>query len=132
MMTAIADDAVPVFVVVWVALGLASFLFFQFNRNTALKRTVFPIFIIVIGIIFGGFVYFIMGRLHPQILYLAIPAIILISFLNIRTTRFCDSCGRTLFRQPIFFSDTVFSALRSQTQMTTAATPIYALQACGR
>ena len=88
--------------VVWVCLGLGSFLFFHFNRNTALKRQVWPVFIIAIGLMFGGFVYLMMGRQQPQVLYLMGPAIFLISFLNIRTTRFCDSCGKTLYRQPIF------------------------------
>ena len=91
-----------VFMVVWVCLGLGSFLFFHFNRNTALKRQVWPVFIIAIGLMFGGFVYLMMGRQQPQVLYLMGPAIFLISFLNIRTTRFCDSCGKTLYRQPIF------------------------------
>ena len=90
------------FMIVWGILGVSSFLFFHFNRNSALKRRIWPAFIIAIGLIFGGFVYFIMGRQQPQVLYLMVPAVILISFLNIRTTRFCDSCGKTLYRQPIF------------------------------
>lgn len=89
-----------VFMVVWVILGLSSFLFFHFNRNSSLKRKVWPIFTVAIGTIFGGFVL-IMGR-QPQVLFLMVPAIILISFLNIRMTRFCDPCGMTLYRQPIF------------------------------
>jgi hypothetical protein len=91
-----------VFMVVWGLLGLGSFLFFHFNRSAALKRQIWPVFNVVIGLIFGGFVYFIMGRAQPQVLFLMIPAVILVSFLNIRTTRFCDSCGKTLYRQPIF------------------------------
>lgn len=90
------------FMVVWGLLGLGSFLFFHFNRSAALKRQIWPAFNVVIGLIFGGFVYFIMGRAQPQVLYLMVPAVILVSFLNIRTTRFCDSCGKTLYRQPIF------------------------------
>ncbi|MEO5915017.1 MAG: hypothetical protein ABIS50_12355 [Luteolibacter sp.] len=90
------------FMVFWGILGLGSFLFFHFNRNTALKRRILPIFIILTGLIFGGFVYYMTGRQQPQVLGFMIPAIILISFLNIRTTRFCDACGRTLYRQPIF------------------------------
>lgn len=87
---------------IWTILGLASFLFFRFNRNSHLKRKVLPIVVIVAGLIFGGFAYRLMGRFPPQVLYLMVPALILISYLNIRTTHFCDSCGRTLFRQPIF------------------------------
>jgi hypothetical protein len=90
------------FMVVWVLLGLVSFLFFHFNRNASLKRRVWPAFIVAVGVIFGGFVYYTMGRQQPQVLYLMVPALILISFLNIRMTRFCDSCGKTLHRQPLF------------------------------
>jgi len=90
------------FMVLWVLLGLGSFLFFHFNRNAALKRRVWPVFIVAIGLILGGFVYFSMGREQPLVLYFMVPAILLISFFNIRTTRFCDSCGRTLHRQPVF------------------------------
>ena len=91
-----------VFMVVWACLGLGSFLFFHFNHNADLKRRIWPAFIIAIGLIFGGFVYYMMGREQPHVLYLLVPAIILISLLNMRTTRFCDSCGKTLSRQPIF------------------------------
>jgi CHASE2 domain-containing sensor protein len=113
MITAIAsatiskrDDGPPpeflLFMGFWVALALSSFLFFHFNRNAALKRRIWPAFILAIGLIFGGFVYFIMGQHQPQVLYLMVPAIIVISFLNFRATRFCDACGKTLHRQPIF------------------------------
>lgn len=90
------------FLFVWVLLGLSSFLFFHLNRNAALKRRVLPAFAIAAGAIFGGFVYLSVGRQEPQVLYIMIPALILITFLNVRTTRFCDFCGRTLYRQPIF------------------------------
>ena len=91
-----------IFMVFWVLLGIISFLFFQFNRNAALKLSIWPIFVVMIGIIFGGFLFYMLGRQQPQVLYFAIPAIIIISFLNIRRIRFCDSCGKTLHRQPIF------------------------------
>jgi hypothetical protein len=35
-------------------------------------------------------------------LVLAVPAVAIISYMNIRMTRFCESCGRTLHRQPLF------------------------------
>ena len=93
------DVFVP-FMVVWVALGISSGLFFYFSRNTALKRRIFPPFVIFIGIIFGCFVAY-MSRGHWQVLFVTVPIIALISFLNIRKTRFCDACGRTLYQQPI-------------------------------
>ena len=85
----------------WVALGLASFLFFHFNRDAALKRRVFPFFVITVGLIFGAFLIY-MTRGSSQVLFLAVPMIALITFLNIRCTRFCGSCDRTLYKQPVF------------------------------
>ena len=100
-----APDGLPPAVVavmlIWGALGLGSFLFFHFNRNAALKRRIWPAFIILVGAIFGGFMYY-SGFRQPQAFYIFGPALIIISFLNIRTTRFCGSCGKTLYRQPIF------------------------------
>ncbi len=94
------DIFVP-FMVVWAALGISSFLFFHFCRNAALKRRLFPPFIVIIGVIFGCFIAYI-SHAYLQVLFLAIPTISLISFLNIRQTRFCDACGRTLYKQPLF------------------------------
>ena len=90
-----------VFFVFWIALGLGSFLFFQFSRDAKLKRRIWPILIICIAIIFGCFVLYMTGG-DARVLFIMIPAIILISFLNLRTTRFCNSCGKTLHRQPVF------------------------------
>jgi hypothetical protein len=87
------------FMIVWVILALISFLFFQFNRNAAVKRAVRLPLIVVVGIVFAAFLYYQVGHQQPQILYIAVPAIILISFLNIRMVRFCDSCGKTIYQQ---------------------------------
>jgi hypothetical protein len=88
-----------VFMVFWTLLGLTSFLFFQFNRNAALKRRIWPPFIIIIGVIFASFVWYTSGG-RPEVLVFMLPAVALISLLNIRLTRFCQSCGRTIRAQP--------------------------------
>jgi hypothetical protein len=94
-------DVYVVFAACWIVLGISSFLFFHFNKNTTLKRHVFPPFVVIMGIIFGCFIAY-MSPDYPQILFIAVPMIVLISFLNIRKTRFCDVCGRTLYQQPVF------------------------------
>jgi len=91
---------VTAFIITWVLLGLGSFLFFHFNRNAALKRRVWKISVIAVGFIFTGFVYLILGHQEPQVMYILVPVVILISLLNIRMTRFCDSCGKTVYRHP--------------------------------
>ena len=90
------------FMLVWCLLGLTSFLFFHFNRNATLKRRVFPAFMIVVGAMFLGVVYYFIGWQQPLVFVGAVPAVVVISYLNIRMTRFCESCGRTLYRQPLF------------------------------
>jgi predicted neutral ceramidase superfamily lipid hydrolase len=95
------QDAFLMFFVSWAALAISSFLFFHFNRNAALKRRVFPWFGIIVGIILGCFVAWIFPD-RLQFLFIAVPMIIFISFLNIHRTRFCDGRGRTLYQQPVF------------------------------
>ena len=94
------DQKFTIFISVWAVLGLISFLLFFVNKNAQLKRKIFPVFIIGIGIAFAGFVTW-MFYPHPPYL-IAYPAIVLISFLNIKMTKFCDECGKTNFSQNAF------------------------------
>jgi len=99
-----ADPATifPIFFATWVVLGVASFAFFQLNRNAALKRKLWPIFSVGVGILFIVFAW-LMG-LRDRQLYFVFPAVALIAYLNVRFIKFCDSCGRTIYRQPPFVS----------------------------
>ena len=87
--------------VIWGLLQIGSDLFFRFSRNAPLKRRIWPVLTVASGIIFGAFGFYLQGRQQPQILFVMVPAIILITALNIRTPRWCDACGKTLTRQPI-------------------------------
>ena len=91
---------VPVFMAVWIALGIGSACFFLGSRNARLKREVFPWFVIFVGVLFASFVVIAVGDL--TVLAFVGPAVALISFLNIRGTRFCDACGATLFNHAWF------------------------------
>ena len=97
MQTSEAANIFPIFFSTWIVLGLGSFAFFYFNRDAALKRKVLPVVIVSTGILFLGFLW-LMG-LRGEAMYIAVPAVILISLLNLRGTKFCDSCGRTLYNQ---------------------------------
>ena len=99
--TASKESAFLVFFVFWALLGLSSFLFFHFNRDAKLKKRVFPFFVVGVGVIFGTFAAYTTGW-HPAVLMVMLPLVGLITFLNLRTTKFCDSCGRTLYRQSLF------------------------------
>lgn len=98
---------IQVFFGFWAVLGLCSAGFFRLNKNARLKRKVWPPFVIVTGVLFIGFVWAISKR--AEILYVLIPAVALISMLNLRVVQFCDACGATLrspnpFRRPAFCS----------------------------
>jgi hypothetical protein len=86
----------PVFFFVWVALGIAGFLFFTLNKDVALKRRLFPRLAIGAGVLFS-LVIAAMAPLRAALLF--IPFIGVITWINIRMTRFCDACGRTLINQ---------------------------------
>lgn len=95
-----AASVFPIFFGVWMLLGLGSFAFFHLNRNAVLKRKVWPIVVLLSGILFIGFIWK-MG-IRGNGVYMAVPAVVLISLLNLRATKFCDSCGRTLHNQGLF------------------------------
>jgi drug/metabolite transporter (DMT)-like permease len=80
-------------------------LYFRFSRNTTFKRKAWPVFVVLyISSFVVAFIssMAISGKWRWDILGFLIPMAILIGFLMIRRTRFCASCGRTSYRQPIF------------------------------
>ena len=89
------------FFVFWAILGISAFLFFHLNRDAKLKKKVFPVFVIGVGVIFGTFVAWMSGW-QPFVLLAFLPMVGLVTFLNLRTTKFCESCGRTIYKQPLF------------------------------
>ncbi|MEO8390984.1 MAG: hypothetical protein ABI893_04590 [Polaromonas sp.] len=95
-----ADTVFPIFVAVWVVLGLGSSAFFFLNKDAALKRRVWPGFTVVTGVVFLFFVW-LMGA-GAEVLLVGVPAVVLITALNLRAVRFCDSCGKTLMNQNPF------------------------------
>jgi hypothetical protein len=92
-----AGSVFPIFFVVWALLCAGSAAFFFLNRNAALKRKVLPPFLVFTGALFLGFVFYI-GALN-EFFYVAVPMVALITWLNVRASRFCDACGRTLHNQ---------------------------------
>lgn len=91
-----------IFIAVWVVLGVASAAFFFLNHDAALKRKVHPPFVIFVGVLFLVFVA-LMGFAHDAFFYVVmVPGVAVISYLNIRNTRFCTTCGKTLYTQNPF------------------------------
>lgn len=86
----------PVFFVLWIALAVGGFLAFHLEKDVAQKRLYFPRYAIGTGALFA-LVIALMAPWPAALLFL--PFIALISWLNIRMTRFCDGCGRMSINQ---------------------------------
>jgi hypothetical protein len=91
----------PFFIGTWLVLMALGFYLFHWNRDATFKKKYFPWFVIFGGIllvVFMGLVGF-----PREAFLLMVPAVALVSFLNIRGTRFCSSCGHTNINQTMFF-----------------------------
>lgn len=99
-MNAQAQQVFPIFIGVWILLGAGSAAFFLLNSNAGLKRKVLPPFVIGTSILFLGF-NVLMG-FPLQALLVTGPVVALIAYLNLRATKFCDACGKTLMNQNPF------------------------------
>jgi hypothetical protein len=95
------EEIVPFFFAVWVILGVGSALFFHFNRDAQLKKRLMPFFIIGTGVLFALFVLIMTGQ--PRILLFLVPAVALISWMNLRIINVCNACGRTVYNN-VWFS----------------------------
>ena len=101
-MGAQAERVFPIFIGVWVVLGVFSAAFFLFNNRAALKRKVHPPLVIGIGALFLGFVVLMDFPLDAFFYFVLVPAVVLITYLNLRNTKFCSACGKTLISQNPF------------------------------
>ncbi len=93
-------EILPWFVGTWIVLGVLSIWFYFIDRNIQRKKRIFPILNIGGGILFIVFTLFMMGQ--PMILIIAVPGVALITFLNIRNIKICESCGRTVYNNTWF------------------------------
>lgn len=91
------EEISPIFISVWIVLMIISFVIFFLGKDAQLKRKLFKPFVIGAGILFLGFVYS-MG-VELKVFYFMVPLVILISYLNIRFTKFCNSCGKIVINQ---------------------------------
>jgi hypothetical protein len=87
-------EITPWFFTTWIVLGIADLLFLYLDRNVARKKRLLPFFIIGSGALFIIFVFLISGNFG--VLAFMLPAVVLISFLNLRMIRVCSACGRTI------------------------------------
>lgn len=93
------EEIFPIFFGTWIVLGVIGGVIFFVGKDAKLKRKLWPPFVIGTSILFIFFVY-LMG-FGGEVMYIMVPAVILITFLNLRSTKFCDSCGKTVINQNI-------------------------------
>jgi hypothetical protein len=80
------------FIVVWVTLGISGFFFFTRSRDVDLKRRLYPVYVIAAAVLFGAFILF--TAKHWTVPLAMIPLLVVIVMINLRSVRFCGSCGR--------------------------------------
>jgi hypothetical protein len=95
-----ADKVFPIFIGTWIILGVLSSYLFFIRNDYEFKVKYFKYFVILVGILFVGFTAA-MGA-PPQVYFIMVPAVVLITFLNIRLTRFCKNCGKTIINNMPF------------------------------
>ncbi len=94
-----SDDLFPIFAAVWIALGIGLWLFFS-RRASQRKKQWHLILVAGAALFFICFAYALSQR--TEVLYIAVPAVALISFLGYKLTRVCPHCGFTVPRTGLF------------------------------
>lgn len=89
-----------ILIAIWFFLGLIGFCIFSVVKSAALKRKLWALFVIVVGVLFVAYSYYISA--DAFVLYVVSLFVILISILNIKLTKFCDSCGKMVISQAFF------------------------------
>ena len=90
----------PIFDVVGVVLGMigcAGFGFFYFNRNSALKRRVLPVFVTVLAAYAIAFPLSAGMDVPLYVLVIVATVVGAMAVVNYLRIGFCESCGRTVF-----------------------------------
>jgi hypothetical protein len=97
------DGIVPAcFIGTWIILGISGFIVFYLRRDVAFKRKWYPRYVILAGFHFVTFVTALAVLQSRSFSGLALsvvvlPVVVLITYLNIKFTKFCDKCGATAF-----------------------------------
>src|SRR5438105_14328021 len=84
------DDLFLIFAAVWIALGIGLWVFSR-RASYQLKKQWHLVLVAGAALCFMSFAYALSQR--TQVLYIAVPAAALISFLNDRFTRICPRSG---------------------------------------
>ena len=91
------DLAYGIFVGVWVCLGLAAFFLFYLGHDYRFKVKYYPPFVVGTAVVF--LVFAILTGFPPAAFLMIVPALTVISYLNIHNTRFCRNCGKGVVKR---------------------------------
>jgi hypothetical protein len=86
----------PVFIGVWIVLLVLVSLFYL-KGSLAAKRRFHPFVVGGAALLFLGFITLLMPA---STFVVIVPIVALMSFLNYKITKFCESCGATTIRVP--------------------------------
>jgi hypothetical protein len=99
-----SKGGIPVVVVffftVWFVLGLTGLALFHFNKDVKFKKKYFRWYLISAGAIFFTFLLT-FGPPVGVVLFFG-AALVLITYVNIKNTLFCDSCAKTIYNRMWF------------------------------
>lgn len=94
-----SNDLFLIFAAVWVVVGL-SLWFFSRHASQQRRKQWHLILVAGAGLLFICFSYALSQRI--EVLYMAVPVVVLVSFLNYKLTRFCQRCGFAVPRTGLF------------------------------
>jgi hypothetical protein len=94
LMFADAQEVFPIFFGTWVALGILGSYLFIIRNDYEFKVKYFKYFVILVGVLFIGFAAAMAPP--PEVFLVMVPLVILFTIVNIKCTRFCRNCGKTI------------------------------------
>jgi hypothetical protein len=76
---------------IWAALMAANLYILFATKNAKAKRMLLPVLGVLAGV--SVLLFLVLNDFSRAVLYLAVPVVILISILNLRQFKICDSCA---------------------------------------
>jgi hypothetical protein len=106
--TAKMDRVFLIFFVSWVIWHVAAYVLVYRGRSVPFRRVWHVRSALLSATAFLAFLFYIVSMGFPKsVLGMFVPAVIIITFINIRNTRFCDMCGKQNFEMNPFHPPTV-------------------------
>ncbi|WP_245905468.1 hypothetical protein [Photobacterium lipolyticum] len=93
------QDLLIVLMVIWLGISAGSVMLFQRGSDVQRKRKLWPGYTIFSNTVIAGFIIYMQP---PLLMMIGLVTLLLpLTWLTIRSTKFCDSCGKAS-RSPFF------------------------------